>query len=375
MKFADWPDLAARSLTGAVLAASDESFAEKECLVRDADPVFSPHTFGPRGQVYDGWETRRRRTPGHDWAIIRLGVPGVVHGVVVDTAFFKGNYPPEISVDGSSHDGYPSVDELREARWEPVVPRSPVNGDARNSFEAAESRRCTHVRLNIYPDGGVARLRVHGEPVPDPRTFGDLPIDLAALSNGGAVVDASNAFYSRPEGAIMPGRAQSQADGWETERRRGPGNDWMLLSLAGRGRVKVAELDTTHLKHNAPAAAALRGFDADSGADIDDPNAWRDLLPRTRLQPDTPHRFALAASEPVTHVWLDIFPDGGMARVRLFGVLTPDAHRLLLERFAELGGLQPPPHCVQPIDLGALPATRDSAPVDNLRNVENPKWS
>lgn len=336
MPFTEYPDLAARSLGGAVVAANDESFAEKECLVRDAEPVFTPHDFGNKGQIYDGWETRRRREPGHDWALIRLGVPGLVHGVVVDTAFFKGNYPPEVSVEGCTVPGYPSPSELDNAGWFTLVPRSAASGDTKNFYEVDTPRHATHVRLNMHPDGGIARLRVHGEAVPDPALFDRLPLDLAALCNGGAVVAASDSFFSRPRGAIMPGSPRSQADGWETGRRRDDGNDWLTVALAGRGTITVAELDTTHLKFNAPGAAAVRGFDAASGADLDDAAAWFDLLPRTRLQADTPHRFGLDAAPPVTHVRLDIYPDGGMARLRLFGDLTAEALRDIRDRYAAL---------------------------------------
>ena len=167
--FTALPDLAVRGLGGSVVAANDELFAERENLIVAAPPGHRPATFGHRGQVYDGWETRRRREPGHDHAIVRLGAPGVVRGVVVDTAFFKGNYPPEVSVEGASVEGYPTPDELERAEWLSLVPRSAVAGDAANRFDVEAPWRLTHLRLCLYPDGGVARLRVHGEPVPDPR--------------------------------------------------------------------------------------------------------------------------------------------------------------------------------------------------------------
>ena len=177
-------DLASRALGGGVVHTDDEFFAAADHLVDPAPPVFTRHTFDHRGQVYDGWETRRRREPGHDWAIVRLGLPGVVHGVVVDTAFFTGNYPPEISVQGAAVDGYPSPGELAEADWFDLVARSAVKGDSRNPFAVDLPVRFTHVRLTIYPDGGVARLRVHGEPVPDPRLLAGLTVDLAAPPSG-----------------------------------------------------------------------------------------------------------------------------------------------------------------------------------------------
>jgi allantoicase len=265
--------------------------------------------------VYDGWETRRRREPGRDWALVRLGLPGVVRGVVVDTAFFKGNYPPEVSVEGAAVEGYPSPEELADADWTSLVPRSAVKGDAVNEFPVAEQQRWTHVRLCLYPDGGVARLRVHGEVVPDARLLGAGAIDLAALANGAAVAGCSNMFYSSPANLLSPGLARLMGEGWETARRRDDGNDWVDVRLAGPGVVQLAELDTSWFVGNAPGWASLRGRDERGGGEVE-------LLPRTRLQPDTPHRFRLPAGPEVTHVRLDVFPDGGMARLRLTGVLA-----------------------------------------------------
>jgi allantoicase len=306
-----------------VVAANDEFFAEKENLVTPDPPTFSPRTFTHKGQLYDGWETRRRREPGHDWAIVRLGLPGVVRGVVVDTAFFTGNYPESCAVDGLWADGYPAAPEL--TGWQPLVPRSPLSGDAQHLFEVSSPRRFTHVRLVIHPDGGVARLRVHGEPVPDPAFLGGAPLDLAALANGATVAGCSNAFYSTPANLISPGEARVMGEGWETARRRGDGNDWVLIRLAAAGEIRVAELDTTHFKGNAPGWAALTGISGD---------AEFPLLPRTRLQPDTRHRF-LVGGAAATHVRLDVYPDGGMARLRLFGVLTPDGRAEIERRWRE----------------------------------------
>jgi allantoicase len=331
----DWralPDLAARALGGAVLAANDESFAEKESLIRPYPVVHQAHTFGHKGQIYDGWETRRRRdsatgnSGGHDWAIIRLGVPGTVSGIVVDTAYFTGNYPPQISVDACRLDGHPGLTDLLDTTWHPLVPLSDAKGDSVNEYAVPDTRRWTHVRLNMHPDGGIARLRVHGNPIPDPAAFADLPLDLAALVNGAMVTGASNAFYSNPIGAIMPGLPASQADGWETARRREPGHEWLDVRLAGRGVVRVAELDTTHLKHNAPGWAALEAHDGETAFE---------LLPRTELRPDTPHRFVLDNDRPATSVRLNIFPDGGMARLRLYGRLTDGALAEMRRHFDE----------------------------------------
>jgi allantoicase len=333
--FTALPDLAVRSLGGSVVAANDELFAERENLVKPEAPSYQTYTFGHKGQVYDGWETRRRREPGHDWAIVRLGLPGVVRGVVVDTAFFKGNYPPEVSVEGASVEGYPTPDELQEAAWTPLVPRSGVKGDAPNRFEVDLPWRFTHVRLCMYPDGGVARLRVHGEGVPDPRFLVAGALDLAALEHGGEVAGCSNMFYSSPRNLISPGLARVMGEGWETARRRDEGNDWVEFRLAGAGVVRLAELDTSYFLGNAPGWASLRAVDA-RAADPADPAAWAELLPRTRLLPDTRHRFRLAGGAEATHVRLDVFPDGGMARVHLHGELAPAARTELALRFLNL---------------------------------------
>lgn len=332
------PDLL--RLRGSVVAASDEFFGEKENLVKASAPVFTPMSFGPRGQVYDGWETRRRRGPGgalpdadvRDWVIVRLGVPGVVRGVVVDTAFFTGNYPAACSADACWVGGYPSVAELSAlsaGAWQEIVPRSPLSGDARQAFGVSSGQRFSHVRLNIFPDGGVARLHVFGEVVTDPFMLEGLSFDLAALENGGDVVACSDEFYSAPRNVISPGLARVMGEGWETRRRRGPGHEWLVVRLTGRGSVVLAEIDTSGYRGNAPGAASLQAGDGPEGP-------WRDLLPRVALVPDAPHRFRVQAP-PATHVRLNIFPDGGVARLRLYGSLTEDGLAGVRRRWEETG--------------------------------------
>ena len=264
---------------------------------------------------------------------MRLGIAGVVRGVVVDTAFFTGNYPPEISVEGASVEGYPAPDELQQADWIPLVRRSPVDGNTQNPFSVDVPQRVTHARLCMYPDGGVARIRVHGEAVPDPRFLGTGEIDLAALANGGVVTGCSNMFYSSPSNLISPGQARVMGEGWETARRRDDDNDWVEFRLAGPGRVRLAELDTSYFVGNAPGWAALRGRDSRSAGRDDD---WVELLPRTRLQPDTRHLFRIDDAAETTDVRLDVYPDGGMARVRLYGQLAEQGREELVLRWLNL---------------------------------------
>ncbi|HEX6234766.1 MAG TPA: allantoicase [Jiangellaceae bacterium] len=324
---ADWkhqPDLAVRSRGGSVVLANDETFGEKENLISPAAPAFQPHTFGHRGQVVDGWETRRRRGPGHDWAIVRLGMAGIVRGVVIDTAWFTGNYPPEVSVDAAWVDPLDSAIRAADlidsgVEWAEIVPRSPVHGDSEHDFSVDHDKLVTHVRLRQYPDGGIARLRVHGERVGDPRWVAGRAFDLAAMEHGAAAFDCSNRFYSAPDNLLAPGPARVMGEGWETSRRRDEGNDWVLIRLATAGVVRQLEIDTSCFIGNAPGAVAVTGLRAN---DIE-------LLTRTPVQPDAANRFVLSPSDPVDQLRVDIFPDGGLARVRAWGEPSRDGRTAL----------------------------------------------
>ena len=320
-------DLASRWLGGSVVAASDESFGEKENLLTPTPAAFEPGHYGHRGEIVDGWETRRRRSPGHDWAVVRLGAPGVITSVDVDTSFFTGNFPAAVAVEACGCEGYPSPDEL--TGWEQIVPRSALTGDSHNVFRVTDGRRFTHVRLSAYPDGGVARLRVLGQVVPDPRGLEELTIDLAGQAYGGAVVASSDDFYTSASHLVRPDRARTMGEGWETRRRRDGGHDHVLFQLAFPGVIRRIVVDTAHFKYNASAEVALCA----TALDPLDPHpsagspAWRALLGRTRLQPDTRHEFASQCDESVGAVRLDAFPDGGLSRVRLIGRIDPAARR------------------------------------------------
>jgi allantoicase len=318
--FCDLVDLAAAHVGGVVLAANDEFFAPKENLLKLEPAVFLPHEYTDRGKWMDGWETRRKRGPGYDWCIVRLGLPGVIHGVDVDTAFFKGNYPDQCSIDAAAGGAAGGADEaISDKAWVEILPRTPLLGDTRNLFAIHDRQRWTHLRLNIYPDGGVARLRVHGEVQPDPsKLAGEL--DLAAVENGGTVLVSSDMFFGSHRNLLMPGRAKNMSDGWETKRRRGPGHDWVIIKLGVRGAIQKIEVDTAHFKGNFPDRCALEACDA-AGASIEDLTervAWSNVLPQTKLQADHRHHFDVAA--PVaTHVRFRIYPDGGVSRLRLIG--------------------------------------------------------
>jgi len=321
-------DLASRWLGGSVVAASDESFGDKENLLNPADPAFEPGRYGNRGEIVDGWETRRRRAHGHDWALIRLGAPGIVSSVIVDTSFFTGNFPEQCAVEACGIEGYPSPEELDAptADWTAIVPRSGLRGDTRNVFEVSDPRRFTHVRLSAFPDGGVARLRVLGHAVPDPRGLEQLTIDLASQEHGGLVVASSDDFYTAAQTLNRPDRARTMGEGWETRRRRDGGHDFVIFQLAFAGRVRRLIVDTAHFKYNASAAIAAYGCDAIPPPATGSPR-WNEILGRTRLQPDTGHVFDVDCERPMGAVRLDAFPDGGLSRVRVIGTIDPGARR------------------------------------------------
>ena len=318
------PDLVSERLGGAVLAANDEFFAPKEGLIKPGAPEWREGVYTERGKWMDGWETRRRREPGHDWAILRLGAPGIVRAVNIDTSFYTGNYPEQASIEWCAVQGTPSAAQLADAAtaWKSLLPKTALKGDAPNPFRIdGVNERVTHLRLNIYPDGGVARLRVHGEPVPDPRVFAaGREVDLAAMENGGFVLSCSDMHYGHRQNLIQPGRSTHMGDGWETKRRRGPGHDWTIVALARRGTVERIELDTDHYKGNAPGRCMLEACEQPADAPFDAVNAkWEPLRPETPLEPHTRHAWEVKGARAVTHVRLNIYPDGGVARLRLIG--------------------------------------------------------
>jgi allantoicase len=323
MNFTDLLDLASERLGAVVVYANDDYFAEKENLIKPGPAIWKEHEYTDRGKWMDGWESRRKRVPGHDFAILRLGARGIVRGVVVDTAFFRGNYPASCSIEGVSMRPDASLDALLAAEWHELLPQSQLQGDSANAFEVKITAAVSHIRFNIFPDGGVARLRVHGEVVPDWRLAGGLgtEVDLAAAENGGEVLTCSDMFFGPKHNLIMPGRAKNMSDGWETRRRRGPGHDWVIVQLAAEGRVRRIELDTNHFKGNFPDTASIDGsMDGES---------WTEVLPRTKLQAHTRHFFIdeLLTGGPFTHLRLNVYPDGGVSRMRVWGTATENGRR------------------------------------------------
>jgi allantoicase len=313
-------DLASERLGASVVAANDEFFAPKENLIKSGAPVWREGEYTERGKWMDGWETRRRRDSGeYDWCIIQLGAAGVVSGVDVDTSHFKGNFPESCAIETCCLAAVPAIDDLLRATWSEVLPRTPLEGDSHNVIPIETASSATHLRLRIFPDGGVARLRVYGTVVADwDRLSRQGDVDLAAAQHGGVVVACSDMFFGSRHNLIMPGDATHMGDGWETKRRRGPGHDWTVIRLGSAGTIRRVHIDTRHFKGNAPGACSLEG--CSSPERIPDAQiSWREILPRTPLRPHARHEFETHAIENVTHVRFNIFPDGGVGRLRLYG--------------------------------------------------------
>jgi len=338
-EFTQFVDLASERVGGCVVVANDEFFAPKENLLKHAKPIFVEGKYTGRGKWMDGWETRRRRTPGCDWCIVRLGLPGILRGVVVDTSFFTGNYPARFSLEGCDLGGSaPYKDEKRKlgaagTHWEEILPETALKGDSANPVVVAHAGRFTHVRMKIYPDGGVARLRLYGEAVPSAAGIAKREMDLAAVGNGGRVIATSDQFYSEPLNMLMPGRSKTMSDGWETRRRRGPGHDWAIVKLGMAGTIQRVEVDTAHFKGNFPDSCSIEVCETEGAAAeiarLGDAN-WRQLLPRMPLKANRSHTFRRQLHDvgAATHVRLNIYPDGGISRFRVFGRAAQAADRL-----------------------------------------------
>ncbi len=320
-------DLASARIGGRALIANDEFFAEKENLLQPGRGIFIPDKYTDHGKWMDGWETRRRRTPGHDWCVVQLGLRGIIKQLDIDTNHFLGNHPPFASLDAIClTTDFPADPGASDGlAWTPLLPKSPLQPGSQNLFAIAADQPATHVRLNIIPDGGVARLRVYGIVVPDwSKLKAGEPVDLAAVENGGVPLACSDMFFSSMNNLIMPGRSANMGDGWETKRRRGPGYDWIILKLGLPGAIQKIEVDTNHFKGNYPDTCSIEGCVA-PGATTDDltsPQArWQKILPQTKLEADKRHFFEreLSPLPNCTHLRLNIYPDGGVSRLRVWG--------------------------------------------------------
>jgi len=319
-------NLADPRLGAQALEASDEFFAPKERMLNAEPAVFIPGKYDDHGKWMDGWETRRKRTTGYDWCIVKLARAGVVMGLDIDTSHFTGNFPPAASVEAAHVPGDAQPDG--DTEWHEIVPSTTLQGNSHHYLGVVDTRAYTHVRLNLYPDGGVARLRVYGQPQIDwAAAARNAPVDLAAMENGAYIVAANNQHFGAASNLLMPGRGVNMGDGWETRRRREPGNDWAIVALARPGTITKIEVDTAFFKGNYPDRCSIQAAYVKGGTDsslVTQSMFWPTLLGEQKLQMDKQHFFEaeLAAIGPVTHLRLNIIPDGGVSRLRAWGELA-----------------------------------------------------
>uniref|UniRef100_A0A8C6UAF1 Allantoate amidinohydrolase n=1 Tax=Neogobius melanostomus TaxID=47308 RepID=A0A8C6UAF1_9GOBI len=351
--FVQCNDLASDAVGGKIIFATDEWFAPAANLLKREQPQFIASAFTEFGKWMDGWETRRKRTPGHDWCIVQLGVPGLVFGFDVDTSFFTGNYAPHVSIQAAcletpldfclegdrtgmaaSDSEWAAVEKLNSHAWLELVPVSPLQpgySDSCHNYFRVHSARVTHLRINMFPDGGIARLRVYGVGERDWLSeAAQQEVDLVALTNGGVCLGFSDAHFGHPRNMIGLGVASSMADGWETARRldrphklqldqegvlQVSGSEWAVFRFGHKGVISHIEIDTRHFKGNAPDSCILE-------ACLLTPEEEAQFLPTRRLRPHYSHVFLEAELRPhdaVSHIRLVIAPDGGVSRLRVWG--------------------------------------------------------
>ncbi|MCL4141877.1 UNVERIFIED_CONTAM: hypothetical protein GTU68_059531 [Idotea baltica] len=322
-------DLAAERLGGKVLYSTDDFFAEKENLIKFGRGIFIADKYTERGKWMDGWESRRKRTEGHDWAIVQLAAPGKIVGFDVDTNHFLGNHPPHASIQAvlikENVDNINWEDEQLE--WVEILPKSPLDPGSQHFLESIDQSIYSHLKLHIYPDGGVARLKVYGEIYKDWSKEKNNPsIDLAAAYNGGKAIACNDMFFSDMSNLIMPQRGANMGDGWETKRNRTPNNrDWVIIKLAHPGVIHKINVDTCHFKGNYPDRCSIEACHTDADGTVLANNVeWKPLLKEQKLSADFEHFYEseIQTKEPITHVRLNIFPDGGISRLRLWGTIV-----------------------------------------------------
>ena len=330
-------DLAAAEMGGRALAVTDDFFASVDNLIKPGRAVFLPEEFTERGKWMDGWESRRKRVEGHDWALIELGASGHVLGFDIDTSHFNGNQPAFAAVEGTYAERGTPPEALAQLSWRSLLPQSPLRPDAQNLFAATPSSEpVNHIRLRIYPDGGVARFRVYGRALPEWRTQRDDEtcqhvregyVNLASLRDGARALACSDAHFGPMNNLLLPERAANMGSGWETRRSRMPNRDWIVVALAARGIPEVIEVDTNHFRGNYPDRCTIDAIDAPAAqiTELIASGRWSSLLPEVPLAAHTRHFFRgeLGVRDACTHVRLVIIPDGGVSRLRIWG--TPSS--------------------------------------------------
>jgi len=320
-------NLASPKMGTKILAFSDDFFGEVTRMLNDKDPIFIEDKYDNHGKWMDGWESKRRRDGGNDWAIIKLGSAGIISKIEIDTSYFTGNFPPFFSLEGL----YGQTEPDKDSNWETLIDKTNLIGDCRNNFELNLKETLNFIRLQIFPDGGVARIRLFGEVRYNWKQFNSNEIiELSSLKLGGSILAYNNAHYGDVSALLSDGRGKTMGDGWETRRRREPGNDWIIIKLAQKGNIERIEIDTAHFKGNYPDRASIQAISIDKNITtkdlIQNSENWTIILDETKLSADNIHTYKInsTSKNAATHIRLNIYPDGGVSRLRIFGTKLDD---------------------------------------------------
>ena len=320
-------NLASPKMGTKILAFSDDFFGEVTRMLNDKDPIFIEDKYDNHGKWMDGWESKRRRDGGNDWAIIKLGSAGIISKIEIDTSYFTGNFPPFFSLEGI----YSETEPDKDSNWTTLIDKTSLIGDCKNNFELNLKETLNFIRLQIFPDGGVARIRLFGEVRYNWNQFnsGEM-IELSSLKLGGSILAYNNAHYGDVSALLSDGRGKTMGDGWETRRRREPGNDWIIIKLAQKGNIEKIEIDTAHFKGNYPDRASIQATSIDKNITtkdlIQNSDNWNIILDETKLSADNIHKYKINSNSKneATHIRLNIYPDGGVSRLRIFGTKLDD---------------------------------------------------
>jgi len=320
-------NLASPKMGTKILAFSDDFFGEVTRMLNDKDPIFIEDKYDNHGKWMDGWESKRRRDGGNDWAILKLGSSGIISKIEIDTSYFTGNFPPFFSLEGIYNETEPNKD----SNWKSLIAKTNLVGDCKNNFELNLKEKFNFVRLQIFPDGGVARIRLFGEVKYNWDRFNNEEIiELSSLKLGGSILAYNNAHYGDVSALLSEGRGKTMGDGWETRRRREPGNDWIIIKLAQKGIIEKIEIDTAHFKGNYPDRASIQAISIDKNITTKDliqsSENWDVILDETKLTADNIHEYEINSNSKAeaTHIRLNIYPDGGVSRLRIFGKKLDD---------------------------------------------------
>ena len=314
-------DLAQSRLGTKVVYKTDEFFAPAKRIINPWPPVFKEGVFDSHGKWMDGWETRRKRSKGYDYLILRLGKPGKVYKVDIDTSYFNGNQPKQISLQAcNSKKKMPD----KNSKWIMILNKKKTKPNSHHFFKIKSKSVFTHVKLNIFPDGGVARLRIYGS-MQAKKKFGKKIINLTSVINGATPIACNNEHFGRAENILAPGYGKNMGDGWETRRSRGKNFDWLVLKCADQGKISKIQIDTHHFKGNFPDKCSLQAACIDGKVSnktiVDGSGKWGFLLNKVKLHAHKKHNFKnnLMKNNKVNYIRINIFPDGGISRIRVFG--------------------------------------------------------